>query len=122
MNADTKTKLPEPPALPATVQELLAAKKTPVQPKLNDHIDDLHLRLWPDPKYRDLHEAVHNSQAVNGALDIDDTMAAMRIHELAIKNGDAYVQGQNLATIRKSMKVVCKRYGIGRKERRRMVG
>ena len=51
---------------------------------LNDYVEDVHRALWDgDPKYREFLEAVWDSDAVEGSLAIDNTMAAMMIREKA---------------------------------------
>jgi len=105
-------------ALPATVEDLIAQRKSQTQKTLNDQVETIHLALWPDDQYRAFLDAVHKEQAVEGDLYVDDVMAAQLIRGKAREMGNGYVAKQNLATIRKSMQVVLRRFGIGRRERR----
>jgi Arc/MetJ family transcription regulator len=103
--------------LPANREELLA-KKTMKSMTLNDYVDAIHVELFGvDEKYTRFLHAAWNSEAVEGALDIDDTMAAQIIKQYAIEKKIAYVMDSNLATIRHSLKVVLNRYHMSRKER-----
>jgi len=112
---------PKPPALPPTVNDLLAGRITQARKTLNDHVDDIHQRLWNDPKYQTLLDAVYDEQAVEGSQSADNFLAAQRIRDWAVKNGNTYVQQQKLASIVKALNVVLRRYGISRKQRRNMV-
>jgi len=105
-------------ALPPTVADLIEQKKTRKSRTLNDMIDDVHLHLWENPEYRSFLDAVHREDAVEGDLFCDDIRASEMIREQARKEGNRYVAEKNLATIRKSLLVVLRRYGISRRERR----
>jgi len=89
---------------------------------LNDHVEAVHLMLWEDsPEYRAFLEAVWDSDAVEGSLSIDSTMAAQLLREKA-KTIDGNPAGKkNLDTLKKSLGVVLNRYGNSRKERRHTV-
>lgn len=108
------------PALPATVQELIARKRM-VKPTLNDHVDSIHLKLWPDPDYQALLDAVSNEDAVEGSLAADNVLAAERIRKQAQVDGDDYVANKKLAAIIIALNVVLRRYTISRNERRNSI-
>jgi hypothetical protein len=119
---------PAPNPLPATVQDLEAMRKVFHQPTLNDRVDAIHIRLWPNDKYRRFLDAVYDEDAVEGSLSADNIFAAMMIREFAAGKGgddsganDGYVATKKVATIAKSLGVVLRRYGIGRRERSREV-
>lgn len=118
---DQQVARPTPNPLPVTVQDLEARRKTLHQPTLNDRVDNLFIKLWTSDDYRRFHDAVYDEDAVEGSLAADNLLAAMMIREKAKTEGDDYVAGKKLATIAKSLNVVCKRYGIGRRERAREV-
>ena len=40
--------------LPQTVEELLAQRKPMVGRTLNDYVEDIHVKLWPNPTYQKL--------------------------------------------------------------------
>ena len=63
-------------------------------------------------------DAVHNSDAQEGSLIADDFEAARMIRDKANDIGNAYVASKNLTTLKNSLSVVLRRYGISRKERR----
>lgn len=105
-------------ALPRTVSALMEQKKTSNQRTLNDHVESIHLSLYEDAEYQQLIDAVYPEQAVEGSLIADDLEAARMIREKARAIGDLTVANQKLATLVKSLGVVLRRFGIGRKERR----
>ena len=105
-------------ALPPTVSALIEGRKSRKTATLNDMVDTIHLNLWEDPEYREFLDAVHREDAVEGDLFCDDIRASEMIREKASAEGNRYVAKKNLATIRKSLLVVLRRYGISRRERR----
>ncbi|MCB1773569.1 MAG: hypothetical protein KDI88_08120 [Gammaproteobacteria bacterium] len=105
-------------ALPPTVSDLIEQRKSKTKKTLHDQVEDLHLSLWENAAYQALLDAVYPEQAIEGSLFADDFEAARMIREAAKKKGNAYVAGQKLETLRKSLSVVLRRYGISRKERR----
>ena len=110
----------KPPPLPAEIDEWERKLKSGLT--LNDHIEALHLALWPkSTEYRAFLEAVWDSDAVEGALSIDSTMAALMLRDEAKKRDGHPVAKKNLDTIKKSLGVVLNRYGNSRKERRHTV-
>lgn len=89
---------------------------------LNDYVEDVHRALWDgDPKYREFLEAVWDSDAVEGSLAIDNTMAAMMIREKAKDIDGNPVGKKKLDTVVKALGVVLRRYEASRKERRHTI-
>ena len=98
------------------------ADKPDAEPKpatdINGQVDEILSRtLMEDEEFRRLFEALDPEQAVEGDLT-DDHMAALKIREAAIRNSISPLATEQLATIRKALNVVMRRYGISRKERR----
>ena len=114
-------KKPAPNPLPVTVQDLEARRKVFHQPTLNDRVDAIHVRLWDNEQYRRFLDAVYDEDAVEGSLSADNLFAAMMIRDHAKNHDDPYVASKKAATIAKSLNVICRRYGIGRRERAREV-
>jgi len=109
--------------LPATRDELVARKTMKRGPSLNDDVDRIHVVLWEDPIYKGFHEAVFDSDAVEGSLAADNFKAAEMIREYAKEHKDFYyVSKKNLTTLVKSMNVVLRRYHMSRHERAMTVG
>ena len=52
-----------PSRLPQTVEELLAQRKPMVGRTLNDYVEDIHVKLWPNPTYQKLLDAVYDEDA-----------------------------------------------------------
>jgi hypothetical protein len=105
-------------ALPRTVQELIEQRKSKQKRTLNDMIETLHISLYENTEYQRYLDAVHSEQAVEGDLFCDDIEASRMIRAKAREDGNKYVASQKLATIRKALMVVMRRYGMSRKERR----
>lgn len=105
-------------ALPATVQDLLNQRRTGQHKTLNDFVEAIHLSLWETPSYQNYLRAVYVEQAIEGDLFCDDIEAARMIRERARRDGNAVVKDEKLATIRKALLVVMRRYRIDRKGRR----
>jgi len=110
------------PALPKTTADLLASRKTKSDRTLNDHVNDVHVILWENRDYRAALDAVHDSDAIEGSLSIDNMLAANMIREHARKNGNPFIKDKKLDTLVKSLNIVLRRYGISRKQRRQMIG
>jgi len=106
------------PALPATVKELREYRHLKVKRTINDLVEDFVVRLWEDKTFSKLVEAVYDSEAVEGSLDIDDVMAAQYIRATASKTGNKEVGEAKLDTIRLAMRTVLRRYRQSRAERR----
>lgn len=111
-----------PVPLPATLEDMLAMRKSQLGLTLNDYVEELHKKKWVDPKYRSLLEAVYPEDAVEGSLQTDDHEAARMLREQAIKDGNPYVRGRKLSTIIRALHVVMRRYQISRKERALTIG
>jgi len=112
---------PEPPPLPVKAQDVISQGR--FNRSLNDEIFYIHPSLMEsNEKYRDYLYAIWPEGAVEGDLTIDDTMAAMIIRDYGRTHGISRIANSNLAAIRHSLRVVCKRYAMSRKERREMVG
>ena len=105
-------------ALPKTVKALMEQKKSKMTSTLNDQVDTVHLSLWEKPEYQRYLDAVYKEQAIEGDLFCDDIEASRLIREEARRQGNAYVASQKLATIRRALMVVLRRYQISRTERR----
>jgi len=105
-------------ALPPTVAGLIAMRKKPFAQGLNDQVDQIHVNLWPDEKYRALLAATSNSAAEEGSTIADDFEASRMIREWAEENGNAYIAGQNLTTLKLALGVVMRRYCMTRKLRK----
>jgi len=89
---------------------------------LNDHVEDVHVALYDDSsEYRRLLEAVWDSDAVEGSLAIDNTLAAAMLRDKAKGISGNPVGDKKLDTIVKSLTVVLRRYHNSRKERRHTV-
>lgn len=118
----TAALLKEPPALPATMEDLLAQRRLKQQRTINDLVEDIMVKLWDDKQFQKWLDAVDDSRAVEGALDIDDTEVARMIREAARHAGNDEVGHKNLAEIRHATRVVLRRYGQARNQRRDMIG
>ena len=110
------------PPLPPTVMDLLNQRKSLRTRSLNDDVEEIHLRLWENPQYRALFLAIWREEAIEGSFIDDDCEAARMVRQHAIKHEVPIAKGAKLASIRHSLKVVARRYGISRKERQNMVG
>jgi hypothetical protein len=111
-----------PPPLPTTTQDLLASRKLKARRTINDLVEDVVVRVWEDKAFMKFVDAVYDSDTVEGSMDIDDTMAAMMIRDVAKKTGNDELAEKKLDVIVRAMRVVLRRYGQGRKERREMMG
>lgn len=113
-----------PPPLPARGEPWELKIKS--QLTLNDRVMQVHNILKDheklSAKYIAYLNAVYDSQAVEGSLSADNTLAAQMIRDYAEQKdpNDPLVE-ENLATISKSLGVVLRRFGYSRKERRDMV-
>jgi hypothetical protein len=109
--------------LPASVEDLMAARKAISAYNLNDHVEAIHLRLWSRADYRALLEAVYDDDATEGSLSYDNYKAAEMIREFArVGSFDPTLEHRRLASIVKALNVVLNRYHMSRKERARTVG
>jgi hypothetical protein len=112
---------PKPTPLPTTIDEW--ERKVKDQPTLNDQVEALHRSFYNESaEYRDFLEAVWDSDAREGSLAIDNTMAAqaLRCKAQEVDNGGP-IATKKLDTIVKALNVVLRRYEKDRKTRRNTV-
>jgi hypothetical protein len=116
---ETATQLrPQPPPLPATKADLLAGYKLKRKRSINDLVEEIIVKLWDnDENFMKYAEAIYDSDAVEGSLEEDDTMAAQIIRNFAQKEDQAVVAAKNLRTIKLAMRVGFRRFGVARWER-----
>jgi hypothetical protein len=110
------------PKLPATVEEFRALRNGTLVRTLNDAVEEIHLAMYPNEKYRGYLEAVNDSEAKEGSCSADNFVAASMIREYAKDKGRQEVFRQNLHTINLTLGVVLRRYNSTRKQRRNMLG
>jgi hypothetical protein len=91
------------------------AEWQPARRNLNDLVEEVHLALVDNEKYRALLSAVCDEQAVEGSLTTDTIVAARMIRERAMSMGPVELAHEKLATISKALGVVLRRYGWSRK-------
>jgi len=109
---------PAAPPLPATRTELLAGYKLKRRRNINDLVEEIIVRLWDsDENFMKYVAAIYDSDAVEGSLVEDDTMAALIIRDIAKKEKQMEVADKNLHTIKLAMKVGLRRFGVSRPER-----
>lgn len=108
--------------LPATVEEMLAQRRTVAGRTLNDYVEDLHVKLWSTPAYQQVLDAVYDEDAVEGSLAADNLMAAQMLRDYARKQEIAQIANRKLATIVKALNIVLRRYRLSRKERALTIG
>jgi hypothetical protein len=107
-----------PPPLPATRTALLAQYKLKRKRSINDLVEEIIVALWDnDEEFMKYINACWDSQAVEGSLDEDDTMAAQIIRNYAKNHNSAEVASQNLHTIKLAMRVGLRRFDIDRPTR-----
>jgi hypothetical protein len=102
--------------LPKTVADLMASRKGRFDKTLNDYVEEIHLRLWEDPKYKELLDAVTDGDAIEGSLVCDDHEAARMIREYALKNNSP-IKDKKLASFKMALRIVMRRYRMTRTER-----
>jgi hypothetical protein len=108
---------PPPPPLPATRADLLAGYKLKRRRTINDLVEEIIVKLWDkDQKFMRYVEAIYDSDAVEGSMAEDDTMAALIIRDTATKE-KSEVADKNLHTIKLAMKIGLRRFGVSRPER-----
>jgi hypothetical protein len=111
------TPLKRPVPLPATRDDLVSQYRLKRKRNINDFVEDILLRLWPDQSFMKYLDAIYDSQAVEGSLEADDFEAARIIRQYAKDNNSPMVADENLTTIVRAMKVAQRRYNIGRPQR-----
>jgi hypothetical protein len=109
--------LRRPVPLPATRESLVAQYALKRKRNINDYVEDILLKLWPDQNFMKYLDPIYDSQAVEGSLAADDLFAAQIIRQYATDNNSPLVANQNVTTIIKAMKVAQRRYKIGRQQR-----
>ncbi|MBX8688675.1 hypothetical protein GO011_14665 [Mycobacterium sp. 20091114027_K0903767] len=89
---------------------------------LNDYVEDVFLVLYRDdhPDFKALLDACSDEDAVEGSMLADDYLAARMIRDAAPAGSP--IKSKKLATIRHALKVVMRRYGVSRRERRELLG
>jgi hypothetical protein len=125
--------------LPKTPAEWNAARITKRERTLNDHVEDIHLRLLDATpiegenqekkesekrvqQYELYHDAIYDEEATEGSLSYDNYQAAEMIRDYARANGrDPYVGDRKLSSIVKALNVVLRKYGMSRKQRAKTV-
>lgn len=108
-------------ALPSDVAGLVAMRKKPFAQGLNDQVDQIHVNIWggeDGDEYRRYLDATTNSAAKEGSTIADDFEACRMIRNWAEVNGNAYIAGQNLTTLKTALGVVMRRYSMARKDRK----
>jgi hypothetical protein len=84
---------------------------------INDEVESLFLPLYEEnADFRELLEAVYDSEAVEGSLRADDYDAATLLRTSA--PAGSRVSQANKETLRRALNVVLRRYNISRNERR----
>lgn len=101
--------------LPAHSSDL--RRKNLAHRTINDEVESLFLPLYEsNSDFRELLEAVYDSEAVEGSLRADDYDAATVLRNQA--PAGSRVAQANKETIRRALNVVLRRYNISRNERR----
>jgi hypothetical protein len=109
---------PRPPPLPQTKADLLAGYKLKRKRSINDLVEEIVVKLWDqDDDFMKYVDAIYDSDAVEGSLAEDDTIASQIIRNYAGKHNHVEVAGKNLHTIKLAMKVALRRFGVDRPER-----
>lgn len=110
--------LKRPVPLPATRESLVAQYRLKRKRNINDYVEEILLKLWPEQSFMKYLDALYDSQAVEGSLEADDFEAARIIRQYAKDdNHSPLVAGENLTTIVRAMRVAQRRYNIGRQQR-----
>jgi hypothetical protein len=120
MNAQQRQPVP----LPNTVTELESRRIISTGPNLNTDMDRVVRALWENPDFRKWLNACWDSEALEGAKVADDFMATEMIREYCQRKDFPelhYIGRKNLWTIRQSMNVVLRRFGMSRKQRAQTV-
>jgi hypothetical protein len=112
------TQLRVPPPLPTTRADLLAQYRLKRKRSINDLVEEIIVKLWDaDEDFMKYLDAVWDAQAIEGSLNEDDTMAAQIIRNVAKRDNNVEVAGQNLHTIKLAMRVGLRRFDIDRPTR-----
>jgi hypothetical protein len=116
-----QARVPAPP-LPKTVVDLINQRKSMRTRTLNDDVEEIHLRMWEQPDYRRYFAPIWREETIEGSFIDDDACVAQMVRKYAGENSFPIASHANLASIRHSLIVVARRYGLSRKERQQMVG
>ena len=114
------------PDLPASLADL--TPKVRRLPNINDQVHSVFDRLFEDQsergtQFRRALNATNNAGAWQGSMIADDFAASIMIKEAADRYGGYdLVEGANWTQIRLALRVVMRRWGISREERRNMLG
>ena len=115
------TRVPAPP-VPETVVELMNQRKSMRTRTLNDDVEDIHLRMWQEQDYRRYFGPIWREETIEGSFIDDDACVAQMVRKYARDHSFPIAGHANLASIRHSLHVVARRYGLSRKERQQLVG
>src|SRR5262245_15386496 len=114
---------PLPAPLPANTRDLMARRIIRGLPDLNAVTEPILLSLYDNASFRRLLTAVYDSDAEEGSCAADDFKAAEMIRDKSKSlDPNSMLSRAKLATIVKAMKVIQRRYGASRKQRRNTVG
>lgn len=109
--------------LPTTIAELAALRKSNRTRSLNEDVDDINMRLWEDADYRKWFEPLWPTDTIEGTFDDDWHKAAEMVREYAKNNQFPIAANAKIASIRRSLGVVHRRFsGMSRQDRQRSVG
>jgi len=104
--------------LPATRQDLVNSRLLKHTRTILDHVEDMVIVLWDTPEFKSLCDAIFPSQTKEGSFILDDGQAAVMIRNLAKERDVPELMDQKLDAIVHALRIVLKRYGQGRKQRR----
>lgn len=108
--------------LPTTVTDWYEARKGSINRTDNDRVEEIHLKLIEDEKYRRYLDAYDDGEAVEGSMATDNVFAAQMIRNKAIEAGDSRIASLKAHTIVRCLGVVLRRFRLSRKERANMIG
>jgi hypothetical protein len=106
--------------LPAKREELM--RKIKQQRTLNDLVEEIFVQIYTDTDFQRLIAATIDAQALEGSLACDNTLAALKLREKAQELHYDEVVQEKLESIKQSLGVVLRRYGLSRKERKNKIG
>ena len=95
-------------------------RSRPIPSKLTKQVENIHHLLRDDAQYRRCLEAVYDSQAVEGALELDDLMAARMLRQKALLVGNP-IGGEKLEAIVEALNTMLYLDGESRWQRRNML-
>lgn len=110
------------PPVPETVVDLINQRRTMRTRTINDDVEEIHLRLWEELDYRRYFVPIWREETIEGSFIDDDACVAQMVRKYAREHNVPIAKNANLASIRHSLQVVSRRYGLSRKERQRIVG